>query len=562
MNGNDKIILEQIIDQQHRERAPTASKSDFFELFVAEQSLKDHDLGYDELEYGLVGGANDGGMDAMYVLVNGELAQDDFDMSSFKKNVLIEVVLIQAKLADSFGESPIDKLIAASEALFNWGIDIDSLATVYNDSVRSFAKNFRSIHKGLASKFPTLRFRYVYATKGSEVHPNVRRKGEILGEKLRGLFSQSEYTFDFLGAPHLLALARRDPPSAHELILAENPVSSAGEVGYVSLVRLRDFYRFIRDDSGGLRRNLFEANVRDYQGSTAVNEEIARSLRTKGGEDFWWLNNGVTIVSVKATVSAKTLTLEDPQIVNGLQTSTELFRYFSDSNTEGDERNILVRVIVPTKAESRDRVIKATNSQTSIPLASLRATDKIHRDIEEYLRPHGLFYDRRKNYYKNEGKPLERIVGIPIMAQAVMAILLQRPDDARARPSSLLKKDEDYVKVFSLDIPVDVYKVCAFVVKRVDAILRSDGTLDASERNNLRFYISMRVAAIAAKKKSPNAIDIAAIDVASLSDIAIGLSAVAVKAMYDGLGGGDYVAKGSKFVEVVKNEIAASLVND
>lgn len=559
MNGNDKIILEQIIEQQHRERAPTTSKSDFFELFVAEQSLKDHDLGYDELEYGLVGGANDGGMDAMYVLVNGELAQDDFDISSFKKNVLIEVVLIQAKLADSFSESPIDKLIATSEALFNLGLDVDSLSTVYNDGVRSFAKNFRSIHKALASKFPTLKFRYVYATKGSEVHPNVRRKAEILGEKLRGLFSQSEFMFDFLGAPLLLALARRDPPSAHELILAENPVSSAGEVGYVSLVRLRDFYRFIRDDSGGLRRNLFEANVRDYQGSTAVNEEIARSLRTKGGEDFWWLNNGVTIVSVKATVSAKILTLEDPQIVNGLQTSTELFRYFSDSNTEGDERNILVRVIVPTKAESRDRVIKATNSQTSIPLASLRATDKIHRDIEEYLRPHGLFYDRRKNFYKNEGKPLERIVGIPIMAQAVMAILLQRPDDARARPSSLLKKDEDYAKVFSLDIPVDVYRVCASVVKRVDAILRSNVTLDASERNNLRFYISMRVAAMAAKKTSPKAVDIAAIDVGSIGDDVIGLSVVAIKELYANLGGGDHVAKGSRLVEAVKSEITATL---
>ena len=170
--------------------------------------------------------------------------------------------------------------------------------------------------------------------------------------------------------------------------------------------------------AGQLRRNLFESNVRDYQGSTAVNGEISQSLRVNAGEDFWWLNNGITIIAAKATQSGKTLTFEDPQIVNGLQTSTEIFQYFSEADTESDERNVLVRIIVPTKAESRDRVIKATNSQTSIPPASLRATDKIHRDIEEYLRPFGLYYDRRKNYHKNEGRPLEKIVSIPLMAQS------------------------------------------------------------------------------------------------------------------------------------------------
>ena len=70
MNENDKIILEQILDAQRLEHAPSASKSEFFQMFVAEQTLKDHDLGYDELEAGIVDGGNDGGIDAMYVLVS------------------------------------------------------------------------------------------------------------------------------------------------------------------------------------------------------------------------------------------------------------------------------------------------------------------------------------------------------------------------------------------------------------------------------------------------------------------------------------------------------------
>lgn len=174
----------------------------------------------------------------------------------------------------------------------------------------------------------------MYATRGAEVHANVKRKADILGDRIRTAFSNAEFSFEFLGASDLLTLARRQPPAAHELALAETPISSAGDVGYICLVRIREFDKFIRDADGELRRNLFEANVRDYQGSTAVNEEIARSLREKGGEDFWWLNNGVSIIAGKATQSGKALTLEDPQIVNGLQTSTEIYRYFSEANTE------------------------------------------------------------------------------------------------------------------------------------------------------------------------------------------------------------------------------------
>ncbi|APR37439.1 AIPR family protein [Paraburkholderia sp. SOS3] len=556
MSSNDKIILEQIIDQQHQERAPSTSKSEFFEIFVAEQVLKDFDLGYDEIESGIVDGSQDGGIDSMYVIVNGELAQEDFDISSLKKGVVIETVLIQSKLTDGFSETAVEKLTASTEDLFNLAKDLDALKSVFNEGVRASVGNFRRIYSGLASKFPTLRFRYVYATKGADVHPNVVRKTEILGEKLGGLFSHSDFSFDFLGASKLLSLARQEPPSAYSLSLAENPISSAGDVGYVSLVKLRDFDAFIRDEIGRLRRNLFEANVRDYQGSTTVNEEISASLRTTGGEDFWWLNNGVTIIAAKATVSAKTLTLEDPQIVNGLQTSNEIYRYFKEANTLKDERNLLVRVIVPTKPESRDRVIKATNSQTTIPAASLRATDKIHRDIEEHLRPYGLFYDRRKNFYKNEGRSVDQIVSISLMAQAVMSILLQRPDDARARPSSLLKKDEDYAKVFSTAMPIGLYRVAAVIVKRVFSALRARADLDAQGRNNLLFYVSMRVAAVAAGLAEPDPADVASIDTSSIDDVDIAKSVDIVKCMFDALGGDDQVAKGSQLVAKLKEEIA------
>ena len=71
---------------------------------------------------------------------------------------------------------------------------------------------------------------------------------------------------------------------------------------------LRNFFDFIVDENGELLIQLFEANVRDYQGEVEVNKAIQTSLDNDSGEDFWWLNNGVSIVATGATQSYKDLT--------------------------------------------------------------------------------------------------------------------------------------------------------------------------------------------------------------------------------------------------------------
>ena len=113
-------------------------------------------------------------------------------------------------------------------------------------------------------------------------------------------------------------------------------------------------------------------------------------------------------------------------------------------------------------------------------MASLKATDKNHRDIEDFLSPKGYFYERRKNFYKNEGKSLASIVTLPYLAQATMAVLLGQADDARERPSTLLKKNEDYERVFSERYSLDLYyKVVALQKNRstFSALIRMTSVL-------------------------------------------------------------------------------------
>ena len=57
-------------------------------------------------------------------------------------------------------------------------------------------------------------------------------------------------------------------------------------------------------------------------GINTVNGDILDTLNNrKENEDFWWLNNGITILCSSAIAIGKSITIENVQIVNGLQTS-------------------------------------------------------------------------------------------------------------------------------------------------------------------------------------------------------------------------------------------------
>ena len=558
MSTNDQVILDQVLAQRKAQLAPGMNDSEFFEIFCAEQLLKEFDLSYEELEDGIVGGGGDGGIDGLYVFANGELVREDSEFASLKRGVQLDAIIIQAKRSASFGESALEKLRSSFEELFDLARPLEDLGGVYSADVIAATRRFRDAHAALAGRFPSLRFRVVYATTGMDVHQNVTRKAEKLSESMKGMYSSAEVAVDLVGAGALLQLARASAPSSYQLALAESPISATGDVGFICLVRLSEFVKFLKEPGGKLNKALFESNVRDYQGKNQVNEEIQHTLRKPSGEDFWWLNNGITIVASKAVLSGKTLTVEDPQIVNGLQTSSEIYEFFAESNTSSEARHCLVRVIVPSKSESRDRVIKATNRQTAVQPASLRATDKVQRDIEEYLKAYGYFYDRRKNFYKNEGKPVEKIVGISTLAQGVMAVLLQRPDTARARPSSLLKSDDDYDQVFDESRDIAVYRVVVDIVKAVDSYLRTRDDLSAKDRTNLRFYIAMYWATRLTGKVQPTAGDLSAVALSAMTEESLKQAVDKVFEVYVSVGRNDDSAKGPALLGAVRGVLASA----
>lgn len=520
MPSNDQVILREYLNQQKKQIAPETTDSQFFELFCSEQVLKSYDPSYEEIELGIVGGGDDGGIDSIYAFLNGVLVLDDTDPSEYQKgHVTLELVIVQAKRSSGFEEAAVEKLLVTTQDLLDLNKSLADLTILYNPRLLSIIDNYRRVHKELIRKFPKLIFRYYYATEGEtdEIHPKVNEKAVRLKSIVKQFYKDSTADFKFLGASELLSYARTSPVQTHDLPLMENAISK--QDGYICLVGLSDYHAFITDENGELRSSMLESNVRDYQGATAVNQEIRKSLENPTPEeDFWWLNNGITVIGSKGSITGKTLVIEDARIVNGLQTSVEIFNYFNTVvEVREESRNLLVRVIITDDEECRDRIIRATNSQTTIPSASLIATGKLQRDIEEFFRLKGLYYDRRKNYYKNKGEPREKIISIQYLSQAVMSILLCEPDNARARPTSLLKAREN--EVFNDKYPIFMYLSCARILRRIDDFLRaSDTQASQDERTNFRFHLAMCSAIWALRKKDIKSDDLIVFDIGVLGD--------------------------------------------
>ena len=356
-------------------------------------------------------------------------------------------------------------------------------------------------------------------------------------------------------------LTNRVPNNKIPLLLSENPITNASSKVFIALVNLVEYYKFITNEKGELVRHIFEANVRDYQGDVSVNKDIYETLEHTSSENFWWLNNGTTIVASDATWTiGKTLVLTDPEIVNGLQTSTEIYNYFKNKpdRLNSETRDLLVRIIVPEIEESRDKIIFATNNQTPILKPYLRATEAIHRQIEMYFKEKSLYYDRRKNYYKNNGKKAAQIVSLPFLSQCLISVLLQSPNDARARPSTLLT-DIRHDELFKENQNLDVFYHIAYIGKKVEHVLKTSAELTNTQVTDMKFYTIYAIFAKLVRKIVISPKDVIALQITTVSDEIIMQTARFVLEVYNNLGGNDRVAKGSEFIVELKNRLQAEL---
>lgn len=232
----------------------------------------------------------------------------------------------------------------------------------------------------------------------------------------------------------------------------ERPGRPAAYVAVVSGAELAELER-------KYRYQLFERNVRYWLGKKLVNEGIGNTLRDPAGRaDFWYFNNGITMVCDSVDIDAGVATVTNVQIVNGCQTTSTL-GVNRDVLVEDPSADVLVRFVATESDELKNSITRYTNKQNAVAARDLMGNDeeqaKLQRKFDKLDPP--WFYERKAGAWKAlTPSQRKRYNGRRIDNQRAAQAALSFFDDpglARARKRYLfVSVDEDsnglYERVF------------------------------------------------------------------------------------------------------------------
>ncbi|BBP45775.1 hypothetical protein THMIRHAS_11480 [Thiosulfatimonas sediminis] len=521
--SNNKILLEGCIKKFQEVNELELEESELFELFSLTQIHKDQSITFENIENSIVDGSKDGGIDSIMIFIDDELVEsiDDLESFNFSNRTKTVFIISQCKKEKSFKETVVDKLITSIPVLLDLEQNESTLLKRFNPDLVSQALLLLQVWKDTAIGGGNISLDYMYVTNANEVEVNnvfIEKVSQLKALTIK-LLSTSDVTFDNFSSKELLELYQKQKLNRLSLEFKDRPLMidyGKSGIGYIGTVTLAKYKEFLTSENNNIRDDLFESNIRHFQGLVDVNKNIMSTINNPSDEDFWWLNNGITIIAEEPKEVGKTLSIENVQIVNGLQTSYSI--YNNHSKDESDKRSVLVKVIINNDKNTTDHIIASTNSQNPVSPTLLRATEKIQRDLELYFLNSGYYYDRRKNYYKNLGKPSTKTFSIQYVAQSIQSIINVEPHSARATPTTLLKKDASYKSIFNSSRDFKAYLNCCLINRKVNEFWTKfkDAGIKA-KTSNFKFHLSLLLTVIVLESKNVKFQDIVDFDFEKLN---------------------------------------------
>lgn len=545
-----------------------------FDAFCAEQFLKSHVLLSDQdILSGIVGKSDDGGVDSFYFILNGMLVNDDTEPSP-QQGQSVHLVFIQTKEGQGFSPTAVDKFDTFTDDLLDLTKTPDKYGRKYHNKLLDRMRIFKDKYHQLSLPKTTIDYYYITRKDVLENQGCEMSARKVLATAKRHISKAAINDFHFINAAKLYTQIGVRAPRTKTLSFAE--IIDAPE-GWIGLVSLPEFYSFLRNEQGERDEAMFDDNVRGFQRETPVNQSIQETLSTPTkSPEFWLLNNGVTVLSSNVQPkSSRKLEITDPQIVNGLQTSRQIFAYyFSGPAPSDDKRRILIRVIQNSDEDIRDKVIKATNNQNPMPAEALFTTFRIHKQIETVFLEHNFYYERRKGFYRDQNKPISQIVTTVELIPAVIAIMTDRQDDARGRPKGYIQDRTKRWSLFGHDdyddaqitadpevlsnppFDISVYLNCVRLVRRIDQFLDTPTLrLDAEAKRNIRFYLAKYAACDAIRNARCVAVEISKMDVNAITDESLKAHLKVVRGIYRRYGGNDDAGRSPQMSVSLKKKL-------
>ena len=190
-----------------------------------------------------------------------------------------------------------------------------------------------------------------------------------------------------------------------------------------------------------LSSNLLARNLRYYLKKKDIDKSINDTLE-KNPDQFWFRNNGLTIICNDFNVDGKIVHLKDFSIINGGQTTTLIHKskYITKENDLFLPCKI-IKAIGENVDEKNDFILeiaKATNSQKPIKKIDLKANSSEQIRFGTALREVNIFYQtKRGEVIPPNYKIAYAHSNLTQVGKLCLAGVFQLPATSRSKPSLL-----------------------------------------------------------------------------------------------------------------------------
>ena len=453
----DLILRKHFIDFKEAWQIEEKDEAKVFEKFVNYVILSQDDvstfIGNPEiLDTCCTGGGDDAKIDGIGIKINGQLIGSISDIDEIiaaNKKIDVEFFVIQAKERTNF----------ESDAVNTFGVGVRNFFSEAelpeNDKVKELRKlkdyilSKEAVYRKLNAN-PSLYIYYVFCGRT----PKDEHTEAIKRLFIKDMESSSTYfsniAFDIVDGDQLVERCKelendfKVELNIRDIIPLTVNENALIKKAYAFTCEAKELLKLLSKEDSSLRRSLFNNNVRDYLGNKGgVNSEIENTIKNDP-EMFLMCNNGITIVcSDFIQIKDKLVSIDNPQIVNGCQTSTTI--YLQRDIPSLNKVQVLVKLICTEDNTITNKVVRGTNRQNQVLEESFETTKPFHQKLEDYFiakaEPIQLFYERRnKQYSANSTINRYQIVNLRVLTQSFVATFLQCPYLAHRHEAKLLQE--------------------------------------------------------------------------------------------------------------------------
>lgn len=221
----------------------------------------------------------------------------------------------------------------------------------------------------------------------------------------------------------------------------------------IGAISANDLIALIKDphNNAMINEHAFNENVRRYKPKHRVNLSMIETATGIENYQFFYLNNGITILCKKIDYPVNTpsplVTIENFQIINGGQTSHSLFEVYKANPDKLNTVELLIRICQvlnenPDEPISQ-KISETTNNQIPVGNRDLHSNDDVQRKLEEEFLTLGYFYECKPNKYMDE--PKDKVLNNELLGQLYMAYHLDMPSEAKNNKSKVFADAYDLI---------------------------------------------------------------------------------------------------------------------